>query len=253
VDGEGISSTLVKQEGLQPLRGNDLILAVEAEVENVKEVDDHAVEVYLGKDYAPGFYAWLIPRLNGTAKIGLATQNGNPKTFLDGFMRKHPIASKQLKNAKVTQHAFHAITLGGAIPKVYTNGFLAVGDCASQVKPTTGGGVVFSVTCAIIAAEVASKALKADNLSANALKPYQKRFRDMMGFDIEVMLKARHALNTFSDNKIDSATKFADRFGLTNALQNVEEIDFQGRTLLSVLGKPAAYATLAYLIGLYLS
>jgi digeranylgeranylglycerophospholipid reductase len=252
-DGEGISSTLVKQAGLQPLRGTDLVLAVEAEVENVKGVDDHAVEVYLGKNYAPGFYAWLIPRLDGTAKVGLATKKGNPKAFLQELMRKHPVASKQLKNAKVTRSEFHAITLGGAIPKVYTNGFLAVGDCASQVKPTTGGGVIFSVTCAIIAAEVASKALKENNLSTNALKPYQKRFSKKIGFDMDVMLKARRTLNTFSDKKIDRAVQFANRVGLDKALRDVDEIDFQGRTLLTMLRKPAAYGALAYLIGLFLS
>jgi digeranylgeranylglycerophospholipid reductase len=253
VDGEGISSTLVKQAGLQPLRGTDLVLAVEAEVENVREVDDHAVEVYLGEDYAPGFYAWLIPRLDGTAKVGLATQKGNPKAFLQEFMRKHPVASKQLKNAKVTRSEFHAITLGGSIPKVYSNGFLAVGDCASQVKPTTGGGVIFSVTCAIIAAEVASKALKENNLSEDTLKPYQKQFNKKIGFDMDVMLKARHALNTFSDKKIDRAVQFANKIGLDKALCDVEEIDFQGRTLLTMLRKPAVYTALAYLIGLYLS
>jgi digeranylgeranylglycerophospholipid reductase len=253
VDAEGISSILVKQAGLQPLRGTDLVLAIEAEVENVKEVDDHAVEVYLGRNYAPGFYAWLIPRLNGTAKVGLAIKHGNPKAFLQEFMLKHPVASKQLKNAKVMKTEFHAITLGGAIPRVYANGFLAVGDCASQVKPTTGGGVVFSITCAIIAAEVASKALKEDNFSKNALEPYQKRFSNKIGFDMDVMLRARRVLNTFSDNKIDRAARFATRVGLDEALRNVDEIDFQGRTLLTMLRKPAAYAALAFFVGLYLS
>jgi digeranylgeranylglycerophospholipid reductase len=253
VDAEGISSTFVKQAGLRPLKGTALVLAVELEVENVKGVDDNAVEVYLGKDYAPGFYAWLIPRLNGTAKVGLATQNGNPKAFLQEFIHKHPVASKQLRYSKVTHSAFHAITLGGAIPRVYTNGFLAIGDCASQVKPTTGGGVIFSLTCAIIAAEVASKALKENDLSANALQLYQKQFNNKMGFDMNVMLKARRALNTFSDSKIDHAVQFANKVGLDKALRNVEEIDFQGRTLLTILRKPAAHAALTYLIGLYLS
>ena len=40
-----------------------MVYAVEAEVEDVQDVEAHAVEVYLGKSYAPGFYGWLIPRL----------------------------------------------------------------------------------------------------------------------------------------------------------------------------------------------
>jgi digeranylgeranylglycerophospholipid reductase len=252
VDAEGISSRLLKQAGLRGLGGEGLVYAVEAEVENVKDVEEHAVEVYVGKDYAPGFYGWLIPRLDGSAKVGLATGRGNPKEFLQRLMHKHPVASKQLRNAKVTHMAFHAITLGGPIPQAYGNGFLAVGDCASQVKPTTGGGVVFGVTCAKIAAEVAAQAVAKNDFSAAGLRVYQKQFMDQLGFDFDIMLKARKAINSFSDEKIDRAMRFASKVGFEKALCDVDEIDFQGQTLLTMLRKPASYAALAYLLALYL-
>ncbi len=75
-------------------------------------------------------------------------------------MSKHPVASKQLGDAKITKIGYHAITLGGPIKRTYANGFLAIGDCASQVKPTTGGGVIFGLTCAKIAAQTANEALQ---------------------------------------------------------------------------------------------
>jgi digeranylgeranylglycerophospholipid reductase len=252
VDAEGISSRLLRQVGLEALRGDRLVYAVEAEVENVKDLEVHAVEVYAGKDYAPGFYGWLIPRLNGSAKVGLATGMGNPREFLQRLIHKHPVASKQLRNAKVTHIAFHAITLGGPIPQAYGNGFLAVGDCASQVKPTTGGGVIFGVTCARIAAEVAAQAVAKNDSSASALRVYQKQFMEQLGFDFDIMLKARKAINSFSDEKIDRAMRFALKVGFEKALRDVDEIDFQGQTLLTMLRKPASYAALAYLLALYL-
>lgn len=252
IDAEGISSRFLRQVGLSALRREGLVYALEAEVENVKGVEEHAVEVYTGSAYASGFYGWLIPRLDGTAKVGLAVKGGNPKEFLQRLMQRHPVASKQLSKAKVTKMAFHAITLGGPIAKAYGNGFLAVGDCASQVKPTTGGGVIFSITCAKIAAEVASEALKRKDVSAEFLRLYQKRCMAALGFDVSVMLKIRKFLDALSDEKMDKALRFAARTGLGGALRDVEEIDFQGRTLLTVLKKPAAYATLAYLLALYL-
>ncbi len=252
VDCEGISSRLLRQAGLQALNPEALVYAAEAEVENVKYVEEHAVEVYVGKDYAPGFYSWLIPRLDGTAKVGLATRRGNPKEFLERLLRQHPVASKQLRNAKIKSIAFHAITLGGPIQRAYANGFLAIGDCASQVKPTTGGGVVFSLTCAKTATEVAAEALAKGDVSANVLRAYQKRIMNQLGFDVDVMLSARKAIDSFSDEKIDRAMRFTSKFGFDKALRDVDEIDFQGRTLLGMLRKPAAYATLAYLLGLYL-
>lgn len=252
VDAEGVSSRLTSQVGLPRLKRDGLVYAVEAEVENVHDVEEHAVEVYVGNEYASGFYGWLIPRLDGTAKVGLATKNGNPQEFMQKLMNKHPVASKQLHNVKVTHMAFHTITLGGPVKRAYANGFLAVGDCASQVKPTTGGGVIFSITCAKLAAEVVSEALKRKDVSAEFLRLYQKRCMAALGFDVSVMLKIRKFLDALSDEKMDKALRFAARAGLGGALRDVEEIDFQGRTLLSMIGKPAAYATLAYLLALYL-
>ncbi|MCJ7762755.1 NAD(P)/FAD-dependent oxidoreductase, partial [Candidatus Bathyarchaeota archaeon] len=175
IDAEGISSRLLRQTGLTPLKPKGLVYAVEAEVDEAKDVEPHAVEVYLGKAYASGFYGWLIPRLDGTAKIGLATNKGNPREHLQRLMTKHPVASKQLANAKITKISFHSITLGGPIQRAYANGFLAVGDVASQVKPTTGGGVIFGLTCAKIAAEVVNDALEKGDVSSDFLEFYQKR------------------------------------------------------------------------------
>jgi digeranylgeranylglycerophospholipid reductase len=252
VDAEGISSRLIRQAGLQTLNPKGLVFAVEADVETVSDVEDHSVEVYFGKDFAPGFYAWLIPRLDGTAKVGLATENGNPKEFFQRLIRKHPVASKQLRKANIKKMAFHTITLGGPIPRPYTSGFLAVGDCASQVKPTTGGGVILGITCAKIAAETAFESMEKNDFADEILHSYQKKCQDLLGFDLRVMLKARKAANSFSDEEIERALRFASKVGFDRALHDINEIDFQGQTLLRVLRKPSAYATLAYLIALHL-
>ena len=61
VDAEGISSRLLRQTGLAGLNGERLVYAVEAEVNHVTDVQQDAVEVFLGKAYAPGFYAWVEP------------------------------------------------------------------------------------------------------------------------------------------------------------------------------------------------
>jgi len=162
VDAEGLSSRFVKEAGLAPLQSGCLVNAVEAEVENVGNLEMDAVEVFLGKEYAPGFYGWIMPLLNGTAKVGLAAKNGNPKDLLQRLMLKHPVASKLLKGARAKHTSFHPITLGGPIAKTYVNGFLAVGDAASQVKPTTGGGVIFGLTCGQIAAETTFEAIRGE-------------------------------------------------------------------------------------------
>lgn len=253
VDAEGISSRLTKQAGLRPPDPKKLVYAAEAEVSNIANVEPNAVEVYFGRFYAPGFYGWLIPKPDGTAKVGLATNKGNPKDLLNNLMFKHPVASKQLVNAKITKLSFHTITLGGLIPKAFSNGFLAVGDVASQVKPTTGGGVIFGLTSAKIAAQVAVEALQKGDVSADSLMAYQQRCIEALGFDLRFMLKLRSFIDALSDQKLDELLRFCKRFGVGRTLRDEKEVDFQGQMILKQLGKPSMLVALAYFLHLYLS
>src|SRR5665647_2191369 len=93
LDAEGVSSRLLRQAGLKALKTSGLVYAVEAEVDTVQDVELNAVEVYFGKSYAPGFYGWLIPRPDGSAKTGLATNHGDPREYLKRLLSKHPVAS----------------------------------------------------------------------------------------------------------------------------------------------------------------
>jgi digeranylgeranylglycerophospholipid reductase len=251
IDAEGISSRLLRQTKLRGLEGKSLVYAVEAEIDQVYDIEPHAVEVYMGSS-TPGFYGWLIPRPDGSAKLGLATNQGNPQTCLKHLMTKHPIAKKQVKEAKIVRLNYHAIPLAGPINRAYGNGFLAVGDVASQVKPTTGGGIIFGLTCGEIAAKTAKYALDLDNVSAKTLSTYQKHCNKMLNFDISFMLRLRQFLNTLSDKRWNSVLRFCNRFGVDKALSEVEEIDYQGKMIMQVATKPAMLTALGYFGLLYL-
>jgi digeranylgeranylglycerophospholipid reductase len=253
VDAEGIPSRLSRQAGLSALNRAGLVYGVEAEVENVKDLELDMVEVFFGKHYAPKFYAWLIPVGYGKAKIGLGTNTGNPKELLRQFMYKHPTASRKLGMAKIQQIGFHPITLGGQIPKIYSNGFLAVGDVASQVKPTTGGGLILGLTCARWAAETANKALSREDFSSHFLSRYQKQCEKTLGFDMNVMIRIRKLLDNLSDKQIDDALGFCSKFRLDSVLESLDDTDFQGRSILHALRSPRMLMALLYLCYLYVS
>jgi len=253
VDAEGISSRILTQAGLPTINRDRLVNAVQAEVENVEDMEPGMVEVFLGGDYTPGLYAWLIPKRDGKAKVGLAAKTGNPKELLKRLMFKHPVASKKLRKAKLVQTTFHPIPLGGPISKTYSDGFLAVGDAASHVKPTTGGGVIFGLTCARVAAEVAYEALQSNDFSSKFLGSYQKQCEEILGFDVKTMLRIRTMLDKISDEKLDDAVDFCAKLGLEKAIKNVEDIDFQGQALLGALRNPRMLTTLIYFLFLYLS
>jgi digeranylgeranylglycerophospholipid reductase len=253
VDGEGISSRLLRQVGLRTPERSRIVNAVSADVDGATNLELDTVEVFLGREYAPGFYAWLIPIDENRARIGLGTNQNNPRELLHSFMLKHPVASTKLQKARVLRTTFHPITLGGLIPKAYSSGFLAVGDAASQVKPTTGGGVVLGMTCAEIAAQVAFESLQNHDFSADFLSLYQTRCKKALDFDMSIMLGIRRMLDAMSDHKTDRIINLCESLGVDRILLNVKDLDFQGRIFLQALKNPKTVALLGYLLYSYLT
>jgi len=248
IDAEGCSSTLLKKAGFQTLDRSMVVHAIQAEVDRVKAVDIDKVEIYLGRRYAPGFFAWIIPKREGSAKVGLATTIGNPREYLHRFIHSHPVASKKLRSSRITDLSLHPIPLGGAIPKTYANGLLIVGDAASQVKPTTGGGIIFGLFCSKIAGEVAHEALKSNDVSTVFLSQYQSRWRKIIGFDLAAMRQTRKMLNRLPDNEINRIIRLCSKLGVDRILEEVGDIDFQGKSLIRVIQNPKALLIALYSI-----
>jgi digeranylgeranylglycerophospholipid reductase len=248
IDAEGCSSKLLKKTGLDGLEGSMMVKGAQAEVDCVEDVEEDMVEVYLGNKVAPGFFAWIIPRQDGSAKVGLATRVGNPRDYLRRFMEKHPVASQKLKKSRTVYTSVHPIPLAGPIPKTYSDGFLAVGDAASQVKPTTGGGVIFGLTCAREAGEVACEAVKMQDFSEDFLSRYPSRWKRLVGFDLAAMLRMRRMLDSLSDSRIDGMIDLCRKLGVGSVLEKVGDLDFQGKSLIPMVKYPGALAVISYFL-----
>jgi digeranylgeranylglycerophospholipid reductase len=246
VDAEGIGSTLLKQVGLQTFDRSLAVNAVNGEIDYVECLEDNTVEVYLGQKLASGLYAWMIPKRDGSAKVGLATKTGNAREHLRSFLSSHPIASKKISFSDVRNLSYHLIPLGGPIRRTYHSGFLAVGDVASQVKPTTGGGVVMGLTCAKIAGETAAQAVQQRDFSGIFLSRYQERWKQAIGFDMNAMRRIRLMLNRLSDKRLDGIIRLCSQLHVDEKLQGLGDIDFQGKTTLQLLKNPGAWTVLMY-------
>lgn len=248
IEAEGCSSVLLKRAGLETPDKHMIVNAIQAEVNKVNEIDLDAVEIYLGRKYAPGFFAWIIPRRDASAKVGLATKEGDPREYLHRFMKHHTIASKKLRKAKIQDISLHPIPLGGIIQKAYSNGLLVVGDAASQVKPTTGGGIIFGLSCSKIAGEVASEAIKENDLSESFLSRYESQCRNLIGLEIAMMRQVRKMLNQLSDEKVDKIIELCTKLEVNKLLEEFGDMDFQGRSLLRMIRHSTALMVAVYLL-----
>ncbi|MEM3607124.1 MAG: NAD(P)/FAD-dependent oxidoreductase [Candidatus Bathyarchaeia archaeon] len=151
IDAEGSSGFLARKAGL--INDRKLVCGVHAIIEGVKDLDEDFAEVYLGRNFSPKFFAWIIPKGGKEAKVGLAAEKRNPIALLKLFIKKHPLASKKFSNSKILSLFPHPIPINGPIKKFFYKNFLVVGDSASQVKPTTGGGLITGFISVKIAVE----------------------------------------------------------------------------------------------------
>jgi geranylgeranyl reductase family protein len=238
INAEGVSSTLLKHANLPSLNSQRTVNGIEAEVDRINDSEIDSVEVFLTRVFAPGLYAWIVPRKDGTAKIGLGTERGHPLECLQKFISHNPIARHRLKGSHITQLVYHPIPLGGPISQTVHKGLLIVGDAASHVKPTTGGGIIMGLMAAKIAGKVAASAIQEKSPDTQHLLSYERLWKKKIGFDMTIMKHLRRLLNSLSDRKLDQLITISRQLKLDESLKEAKNIDFQGSSLIRLIRHP---------------
>ncbi len=233
IDASGSLARFVPQAGLLPPDPKWRLPAMQYELDNIKDFPNNFVELYHGSNWAPGFFAWIIPTCGGSVRIGLATwknQNLNVRKLLNKFMLKHPIASKTLQNAKIRQVRGGVVTATGPIKKSYAKGYIAVGDTAGQTKATTGGGVNIGGYCGRIAGSVAG--LHIGNPKEYPLSMYDREWKRIFLKELKGMEYYRKIIGTLDDKTLDKLFHTIINSSFSNSLQDTDDIDLHTFDLL---------------------
>ncbi|MCX8191057.1 MAG: NAD(P)/FAD-dependent oxidoreductase [Candidatus Aenigmarchaeota archaeon] len=190
IGADGAFSTVAKNFGL--FEEGEFFIGLQSTVKGNYEKD--RMEIWFGEDIAPNFFAWVVPLDSKNARVGLATKK-NTLLYLKKFMRKRTKTFVEPDTCGIIKF--------GLIKKTVSNRVLLVGDAAMQVKPFTGGGIIYS----LIASEVASlsvlKAFKNKNYTEKFLtRNYEKIWREKLESGIRRGLMLRKIFYSFSDISI---------------------------------------------------
>lgn len=133
IDATGCGASVSRYAGLSRSHSNIFVNSAQVNVENLKDVDPDFVEVYFGHEYTPGFFGWIIPRRDGSAKVGMAVGGrANVREYMHRFLRRHPLASSKLRRARIRSRImYHPIPIGGATMRTYADSVLTVGDAVA--------------------------------------------------------------------------------------------------------------------------
>jgi digeranylgeranylglycerophospholipid reductase len=171
------------------------------------EYEKDTFEVYFGNDLCPEFFAWVVPESEDSAIVGLAAKK-TPNIFFERFMKM-----------RFGENYKQGITSwrGGMIPeydsKINTqkDNIYLVGDAATHVKATTGGGIIPGMK----AAEALADSIKNK-------KDYDSEWRKRTGKDLWLHLKMRQTLNKFSDKDYNYLIKLMDQERISSMLSKHE-------------------------------
>ena len=217
----------------------NFVMGAQAEVET--NVDQ--VEVYLGSQFAPGFFAWLVPTHQGRALAGLLARR-DTKACMVTFLR-------HLKDQGKIASSRAPIRFGGIPLKplhhTSDNRVIVVGDAAGQVKPTTGGGIYYGLLCADIAADVLDRAITGNDCSARALSEYERQCKKLLARELRIDCWARGAFERLSDRRIERLFRMVQDSRATESLLNAPDFsfDWHSRLILRALWRFGPRAAVA--------
>jgi digeranylgeranylglycerophospholipid reductase len=172
-----------------------------------------AVEVHFGRHVAPGGFAWAVPvrRDRPYVRIGVMCDRGAGRHFTDVARR---LAARWGVDLAAVRPPRQKILPLGPIDRTYSDRLLALGDAAGLVKPTTGGGIYYSLVSAALAAETLAELLPRGELSAAHLAVYERRWRRRLGSELRWQLLLRRIAHRLNDDDIDSLFELARTDGI---------------------------------------
>jgi len=218
---------------------SQLLAASQAVVERKPRSPDE-VEVFFGRDVAPGFFAWAVPAEEDRLRVGLAALGTDTETLLSHLL------AQRFCGKTVAQ-------IGGTIPigtssNTVGDGVLLVGDAAGQVKPTSGGGIYIGGTCARIAGEIAGYAALAGETTRQTLIEYERRWQQQIGGELRFGLAARRVLTALSDHDIDAVFAVINEPSILRVISEEGDIDHPSRLIRFFLSHQSLWPRLLALI-----
>ncbi|MFW9924548.1 MAG: geranylgeranyl reductase family protein [Candidatus Thorarchaeota archaeon] len=236
---EGGRGFLTKQILPHAVSNSSRLSGYQLLIEGIKDLDKNYVELYANNQISPGFFTWIIPISDTSAKVGLASREKMSVSRLQYFLKKYHNNNYRFNNSKVIKKFGGEVIVNGLLRKTHSKGFMIIGDAAGQTKSTTGGGVITGGIAASIAANVAIDFLKENKNNYNILQKYDVEWKKMLKKQFKAMALFRWLLDRISNNGLDIAFQTVIENNLMALIEEKADIDSQADIIFSLLKNPA--------------
>lgn len=148
IGADGIASNVGRWLGIDTrLKISEIEVCAQYLLENIK-IEPNYTYLIFDQDIAPGGYAWIFPKSDSTANVGLGLSplktKKRAKELLDGWVKR------EFPEARIKEVVF-----GGVPAKVLKRfsgkNFFLVGDSARFTDPLSGAGIANGIKSGVIA------------------------------------------------------------------------------------------------------
>jgi flavin-dependent dehydrogenase len=200
----------------------DHVLTYKAEFD-ASPGDMGVVDLFFDNRIAPGFFGWMCPKAKDTVEvgIGIGPGHGNSRSAFDRLLKVEEIAEVIGGSMMLGGHA--SIIPVRARDRIVDgkDEVLLVGDAAGQVKPTTGGGIVFGGNGAILAAVAI-----ADHIECGrGLEEYGRAFNRNFGTDLAIHRILRGVYSGIGAGNLALLIRAARALGMESFLSKYGDMD----------------------------
>lgn len=183
VAADGVHSTVARRLGLHR-PGRMRKVALVAHVRGIEGLTEYGEMHVAGRRYV-GLAPLEAPDVGDLCNVAMVvdeardgpTLAGRPQSFLLDALTTFPLLRGRLARIDVARETLTTSRLTVSARRLSSDGLLLVGDAAGYYDPFTGEGIYHALRSAQLAAQVATHALAARDLSAAALARYDQLHR----------------------------------------------------------------------------
>jgi flavin-dependent dehydrogenase len=228
IGADGAVSTVAAHFRMGPLA--DYVITYKAEF-HVRLDDARNVDLFFDREYR-GLFGWLCPNSDEILEAGIGVRHGrmNARRAFDRFMERREVA-EAVGNARM--HSGQASIIPMRLRRRIVDEkrkVLLVGDAAGQVKPSTGGGIVFGGNGAIMAA----RAIQGHLERGKSLMEYETSYKKRFAADTRVHSMINKLYTRSGTKGMELGIRIMNAIGMASLLGKYGDMDSPTKTMMNV-------------------
>ncbi len=232
-------------------RPKEMMIGFQADVSGL-EGKPNWLEMYTGKDIAPGFFAWVIPSGDNTHRIGIWSrpQDLDGKSVEECYetLINHTLWKDRFSGMREIARYCGPVPCG-TLRKPFKDRVMLIGDAAGMAKPTTGGGIGpgFRQVESIIQKLVT--AINKDKLESSHLASVCKSYKSFRKEQDRAKALRDLLVTIPDDEELDSHFRMFNRPEILDLINKVGDIEHPVPLGMTLLRKVPEFRMLAVRAG----